>query len=76
MLALAVDPDYDVVHNNSLHHLPVAMAAALSVPMLTTLHTPPTPWLESAISLGSSGESPPSAPTPPTGGARASRRPR
>ena len=33
--------DFDVVHNNSLHHLPVAMAAALDVPMVTTLHTPP-----------------------------------
>lgn len=43
--------DFDVVHNNSLHHLPVAMSSALSVPMLTTLHTPPLPWLESAIAL-------------------------
>nr|WP_157344631.1 glycosyltransferase [Nocardioides sp. MAH-18] len=40
---------YDVVHNHSLHHLPVAMAPMLDVPMLTTLHTPPLPWLESAI---------------------------
>ncbi|OBK13483.1 glycosyltransferase family 4 protein [Mycobacterium asiaticum] len=40
---------YDVIHNHSLHYLPVAMAPALSVPMLTTVHTPPTPWLESAI---------------------------
>ncbi len=40
---------FDVVHNNSLHHLPVAMASSLSVPMITTLHTPPTPWLESAL---------------------------
>jgi glycosyltransferase involved in cell wall biosynthesis len=40
---------YDVVHNNSLHYLPVAMAASLTMPVLTTLHTPPTPWLESAI---------------------------
>ncbi|GAA4744147.1 glycosyltransferase family 4 protein [Nocardioides endophyticus] len=40
---------FDVVHNNSLHHLPVAMAAMLDVPVLTTLHTPPTPWLESAM---------------------------
>ncbi|HEU5035555.1 MAG TPA: glycosyltransferase [Nocardioides sp.] len=40
---------YDVVHNNSLHHLPVAMAPLLDVPVVTTLHTPPTPWLESAI---------------------------
>ncbi|WP_306232154.1 glycosyltransferase [Agrococcus beijingensis] len=40
---------FDVVHNNSLHHLPVAMSSAIGVPMLTTLHTPPTPWLESAV---------------------------
>lgn len=40
---------FDVLHNNSLHYLPVAMAAAVSVPVVTTLHTPPTPWLESAI---------------------------
>ncbi|MHA3701823.1 glycosyltransferase family 4 protein [Jatrophihabitans sp. YIM 134969] len=41
--------DFDVVHNHSLHHLPLAMAPALRRPMLTTLHTPPTPWLESAL---------------------------
>ncbi|MEU9420675.1 glycosyltransferase [Streptomyces sp. NPDC051000] len=51
MLDLARDGEhrFDVVHNNSLHYLPVAMASALSVPVVTTLHTPPTPWLESAI---------------------------
>ncbi|MFD5721546.1 glycosyltransferase family 4 protein [Streptomyces sp. NPDC127036] len=50
MLDLAHGPArYDIVHNNSLHYLPVAMAAALSTPVVTTLHTPPTPWLESAI---------------------------
>ncbi len=43
------DSDLDVVHNNSLHYLPVAMAASLQAPVVTTLHTPPTPWLESAI---------------------------
>ncbi|GLW89669.1 glycosyltransferase [Actinokineospora globicatena] len=53
MLELARDPGYDVVHNNSLHYLPVAMAPNLRAPVVTTLHTPPTPWLESAISLGS-----------------------
>ena len=42
---------FDVVHNNSLHHLPVAMAAAVPVPMVTTLHTPPIPWLESAAAF-------------------------
>jgi glycosyltransferase involved in cell wall biosynthesis len=48
MLRLAADPDLDVVHNNSLHYLPVAMAGILRCPTVTTLHTPPTPWLESA----------------------------
>ncbi|PRC44985.1 glycosyltransferase family 4 protein [Mycobacterium sp. ITM-2017-0098] len=41
---------FDVIHNHSLHHLPVAMAPMLTTPMLCTLHTPPTPWLESALS--------------------------
>jgi glycosyltransferase involved in cell wall biosynthesis len=40
---------YDALHNNSLHYLPVAMAAGVRTPVVTTLHTPPTPWLESAI---------------------------
>jgi glycosyltransferase involved in cell wall biosynthesis len=40
---------FDIIHNNSLHYLPIAMAAMLPVPVVTTLHTPPTPWLESAI---------------------------
>ncbi|MEU3010334.1 glycosyltransferase [Nocardia asteroides] len=48
----ATGPDsFDVVHNHSLHYLPVAMAPALEIPMLTTLHTPPTPWLESALGV-------------------------
>lgn len=51
MLELARSRDVDVVHNNSLHHLPVAMADALPMPMVTTLHTPPTPWMEPAIAL-------------------------
>jgi glycosyltransferase involved in cell wall biosynthesis len=49
------EQDYDVVHNNCLHYLPVAMAPALRTPMLTTLHSPPTPWLESAIAATSGG---------------------
>ncbi len=51
MLRLAGSARFDVVHNNSVHHLPIAMAPALRVPMVTTLHTPPTPWLESALTL-------------------------
>lgn len=45
---------FDVVHNNSLHHLPIAMAAATGLRFLTTLHTPPVGWLESAIALAPS----------------------
>lgn len=41
--------DFDLVHNHSLHYLPIAMAPALRIPMVSTLHTPPTPWLESAM---------------------------
>ena len=48
--------DFDLVVDNSLHHLPVAMAQAVPVPMVTILHTPPVPWLESAVDLsGSTG---------------------
>ncbi len=42
---------FDVVHNHSLHYLPIAMSASLSVPMVTTLHTPPFVWLESAVAI-------------------------
>jgi glycosyltransferase involved in cell wall biosynthesis len=49
MLELAADDSYDLVHNNSLHYLPIAMADSLRIPMVTTLHTPPTPWLELAM---------------------------
>jgi glycosyltransferase involved in cell wall biosynthesis len=41
--------NFDIVHNNSLHYLPVAMADALPMPVVTTLHTPPFCWLESGI---------------------------
>ena len=51
MLELARRADIDVVHNNSLHYLPIAMAETLGVPVVTTLHTPPTPWLEPVIRL-------------------------
>jgi glycosyltransferase involved in cell wall biosynthesis len=48
MIRLA-DAGYDVVQNNSLHYLPVAMAPMVRSPVVTTLHAPPTPWLESAL---------------------------
>lgn len=40
---------FDIIHNNSLHYLPVSMAETLPMPMVTTLHTPPFCWLESGI---------------------------
>ncbi|WP_202865389.1 glycosyltransferase [Ornithinimicrobium sufpigmenti] len=49
MLALAARHDVDIVNNHSLHYLPTAMAPTLPVPTVLTLHTPPTPWLESAL---------------------------
>lgn len=49
MLELADDAPFDVVHSHSLHYLPVLLARLVSAPMLLTLHTPPTPWLESAL---------------------------
>lgn len=51
MMMLARRDDVDVVHNNSLHYLPIAMAASLRQPVLTTLHTPNTPWMEPALRL-------------------------
>ncbi|GAB2870067.1 glycosyltransferase [Nocardioides pacificus] len=44
---------FELVHNNSLHHLPLAMSESLPVPVVTTLHTPPVPWLESAAAFAS-----------------------
>lgn len=41
--------DYDVIHNHSLHYVPILMAPRLGTPMLTTLHTPPFPLLEAAV---------------------------
>lgn len=38
--------DIDAVLNQSLHQLPLALSSTLRVPMVTTLHTPPFPWME------------------------------
>ena len=42
---------FDVIHNNSLHYLPIVMADALPMPMVTTLHTPPFKWLASGVRI-------------------------
>jgi glycosyltransferase involved in cell wall biosynthesis len=50
-LGSALGESFDVVHNHSLHYLPLAMAHTLAPPVLTTLHTPPLKWLEQAVAL-------------------------
>ncbi|WP_211298823.1 glycosyltransferase [Kineococcus rhizosphaerae] len=44
--------EVDLVHNNSLHYLPLSLSATLPFPTVTTFHTPPTPWLTSALAAG------------------------
>ncbi|KQU04102.1 glycosyl transferase family 1 [Rhodococcus sp. Leaf7] len=53
MLELAgpLGDSFDIIHNHSLHYLPIAMSSMVPVPMLTTLHTPPLAWLESAAAV-------------------------
>lgn len=41
--------DHDVVHNNTLHPLPIERARARGVPMLTALHVPPFARLAHAV---------------------------
>jgi glycosyltransferase involved in cell wall biosynthesis len=48
MLRLA-NTDFDVIQNNSLNYVPLSMAHTLNTPMVTTLHTPPFSWLQSAV---------------------------
>ena len=48
MLRLA-DEDLDIIQNNSLSYLPLAMSHTCPMPMVTTLHTPPISWLQSAV---------------------------
>ena len=43
--------DIDVVHNNSLHHLPLVASRAVGLALVTTLHTPPFPWMEVGVAL-------------------------
>lgn len=43
--------DFDVVHNNCLHFYPLSVAHTLPCPMVTVLHTPPFPSLQSGALL-------------------------
>lgn len=42
---------FDVVLNCSIHPLPISASRLIPIPVLTSLHTPPTDLLESAIEL-------------------------
>ena len=43
---------HQIVHINAVHHLPFACAGLWTSSVVTaTLHSPPTPWLESAVRL-------------------------
>lgn len=43
--------NHDLVHVNAVHHLPFACSSLLDSVVTGTLHSPPTPWLESALAL-------------------------
>ncbi|WP_116106689.1 glycosyltransferase family 4 protein [Lewinella sp. IMCC34191] len=43
--------EFDIVHNNSLHFLPLSLAHTLGCPMVTTLHCPPFASLRSGVIL-------------------------
>lgn len=43
--------NFDIIHNNALHYLPIAMADQLPCPMVTTLHTPPFWEMAGSIQL-------------------------
>lgn len=50
---------HDIVHLNAVHHLPFACSAVLPSIVTATLHSPPTPWLESALRIAAQHRSVP-----------------
>ena len=45
--------DFDIVHNNSTHELPILWGVKAGVPVVTTIHTPPISKLKAAIKISS-----------------------
>ena len=41
--------DFDIIHDNSLNYFPMVLEDRLDAPLVTTLHTPPFPTLNSAV---------------------------
>lgn len=48
--------DFDVVHNNSTHELPILWGVKALLPVVTTIHTPPISKLKAAIKICSGSE--------------------
>jgi len=48
--------DFDIVHNNSTHELPILWGVKASIPVVTTIHTPPISKLKAAIKICSASE--------------------
>ncbi|MCF2488655.1 glycosyltransferase [Dyadobacter sp. CY347] len=48
--------NFDVVHNNSTHELPILWGVKAPVPVVTTIHTPPISKLKAAIKICSGSE--------------------
>lgn len=48
--------NFDVVHNNSTHELPILWGSKAAVPVVTTIHTPPISKLKAAIKICSGSE--------------------
>lgn len=48
--------DFNVVHNNSTHELPIIWSSKARRPVATTIHTPPTAKLKAAIKICSHSE--------------------
>ncbi|WP_316757558.1 glycosyltransferase [Pedobacter aquatilis] len=48
--------DFDIVHNNSTHELPIIWGTKADIPVITTLHCPPISKLKAAIDICSDSE--------------------
>jgi len=48
--------DFDIVHNNSTHELPILWGVKASIPVVTTIHTPPISKLKAAVKICSGSE--------------------